>query len=346
MAETQEIAQKDFDLAVTNLNTAQETLTTAETAHKANTEDTTLKTAFDEAQTAFDTVQTTHGTAKVTLEKFSKEGYWPSDWREKYINDQSNEEGDSLSDKEKEKLRGRLSRYASPRAALDAMLAGQDKLRSGKLKAPLSEKPTDAELIQYRKDNSIPEKAEDYSLTLGDGMVVGENDKEMVTSFSTAAHEMNLPQDKFTEVLSWYYKNSNELITKLHESDETYKEASIEELREEYGSEFKPNMNAIENYFAEAPEGLYSKFRTARIDGIVLGNMPDMIRFFSSKAREANPASTLVPGSGIAQLDTITNEIESLESKMGTPEWFKDEKSQKRYLSLVDARDKISKKNK
>jgi hypothetical protein len=347
MADTPEqgAAQTSFDEAVTGLTTAQEAFTSAETAYKADEGSEELKTAWETTQTGVTTAQTTHDEAKTLLDSFSKQGYWPEDWRDNYISTLKDSEGKELDDDAKGKMLKRLGRYASPQAALDAMVSAQNKISGGELTKPLGKDPSKEELAEYRELNNIPEDAKGYDLALGDGLVIGEEDKDLVANFTEVAHSGNFSQDQVSQALNWYYSNIESQTAEQYESDSKFRQESEESLREEMGPEFQANRNLMANYLDTAGDGIAEAITGARLpDGSLLANDPGVIRFFVDKAREANPAGALVPGSGTKQMDAINDEITELEKEMGTPEWFKDQKKQERYLALVSARDKVKKK--
>jgi hypothetical protein len=269
-------------------------------------------------------------------------GYWPEDWKERYVDKQVTKDGKPLDDAAKEKLMKRLARYASPRAAMDAMIAAQNKISAGGLVKIPGKDATPEEIAQYRKEIGVPEEAKGYDLTLGDGMVVGDDDKEMVNAFLETAHAGNYTQQQVTDGLNWYYKTQEDAISARHEADVTHKAAVEEELREEWGPEYKSNINLMANYLTtDFGEGVADLITGARLaDGTPLANHPDILRGFVAKARSANPLGALVPGSGTKQHDAMVAEIETLEAKMGTDGALKG-KDQDRYLKLVSMRDKV-----
>lgn len=270
--------------------------------------------------------------------KDDSKGYWPEDWRNKYV--EKMPEGE-----ERDKMIGRLNRYASPQAAIDALIAAQNKIASGKYKEPLGEKPTAEELTAWRKENGIPESAKEYEIKLGEGFVIGDDDKEMVDSFLEVAHSKNYTPEQVNQVLNWYYQRQEAAYEKQYEADRTFKAGAEEELRAEYGAEYKSNLNLLSNFLDTAGEGVAEIITQARAaDGTPLANHPGVIRFFIDKAKEANPMSTVVPGSGEKAMTAVMDEIKALEAEIGTDAWYKDDAKQKRYQALVTARDSQKKK--
>src|SRR3990167_11368320 len=69
---------------------------------------------------------------------------WDDGWREKIAGTD-------------EKLLKRLERYPSVKAATDALIEAQTKIRSGEVKFTLKDSATPEEIATWRKDNGIPE---------------------------------------------------------------------------------------------------------------------------------------------------------------------------------------------
>lgn len=270
-----------------------------------------------------------------------EKSYWPEDWRETYADKQTDKEGNPLDDAAKEKLMKRLARYASPQAALDAMINAQNKISSGGLVKVPGKDATPEEIAQYRAEIGVPEDPKGYDLTLGDGLVIGEEDMDGINQFLETAHANNYTQQQVTEGLNWYYKQQENAVAERFEADTKHRAAAEEELRQEWGPEYQANRNLMANYLSDFGEGVAELITGARLaDGTPLANHPDILRGFVAKARAANPIGALVPGSGTKQHEQMISEIEALEKKM--EEGALKGKDQERYLKLVSARDKIS----
>lgn len=325
-------AQDAVNESATALEGLQTSFTEAEEAWKADEENDDLKTAFDNAKVKFDEHTTSHSTLEETLKNLQSQGkeFWPEDWRKEIAGDD-------------EKLLKRLNRYGSPKAVSEALVAAQDKIASGQMAAKLGENPTDEEIKEYREANGIPENAKDYSLDMSEGLVVGDDDKEMLKGFLDSAHANNYSQDQVTKALEWYYGEQERIQTEMYQNDLQFKADSEDILRQEWGSDYTPNRNLMANYLStDFGEGVGDLIAGARLaDGTMLANHPDILRGFVAKARAANPMGALVPGSGTKQMDSMLDEIAELEKKMEGDDWYKDKKSQERYLKLIEARDKM-----
>jgi hypothetical protein len=284
--------------------------------------------------------------SKEAVKEAPTAGYWPEDWREEGIKDKKGKDGKPLDDATKEKLLKRLSRYASIPAAIDALISAQDKISSGLVKIP-GKDATKEEIAEYRKSLGVPEKPEGYDLTLGKGMVVGDEDKPIINSFLNKAHEAGYTPDQVKTGLQWYYDFVDEQKAAQYEADQQLFSDTEEALRQEWGVEYKANRNLMANYLAtDFSEGIAELIVGARLaDGTMLANHPEILKGFVSKARKENPMGAMVPGSGTKQHEAMLDEISSIEKLMRTDReaYNKDKRMQDRYLKLVEARDKSKK---
>jgi len=350
MADTPEglgAAEQAFTEAEAGFTTAETALTTAKTAYEADEGNEDLKTAFKEHEVAVLYATEIRDGAKTALDELkaaSAKGYWPDDWKERYVDKLTDKAGKPLDDATKEKMMTRMARYASPRAAIDAMISAQNKISAGGLVKVPGKDATPEEIAQYRKDMGVPEEAKGYDLTLGEGMVIGDEDKELVGGFLEAAHAGNYTQQQVTDGLNWYYQSQENAMAARHDADMVHKGQVEETLRSEWGQEYQANRNLMANYLGgDFEEGIAELITGARLaDGTPLANHPGIIRGFVAKARAANPLGALVPGSGTKQHEGMIAEIEALDKKM--EEGSLQGKDQERYLKLVAARDGIPEK--
>lgn len=257
---------------------------------------------------------------------------WGEDWRKHYAKDD-------------EKTLKRLARFSSPKAVIDALFEAQKKISAGEIERPLPENPTEQELADWRKAKGIPEKPDGYFEELPDGLVIGEEDQEVFKSFAEKMHGLNVEPKVMQEVVRWYNEFSEAKIEELAEKDATSKAAAEELLKDEWGPDYKANVNVVLGMLGAAPEGVKEALFTARLpDGTPLGNNPDVLRWLSEQAREINPAATLVPGTATNSTAGIEDEIASIEKTMreNRSAYMRDDRMQARYRQLVDARAKLA----
>lgn len=251
--------------------------------------------------------------------------------------------------KQDEKLMKRLSRYSSVESALDALVAAQNKISSGAIKAQLSDKATPEQVAEWREQNGIPASPDGYELEIPETADLTEDGKKFVDGFLSAAHKANLQpgaaQTLFNEILE---QQSAEAEAKLQQEDAN-RQVAEEELRSEWGSEYRLNSNLINNLLDTAPQGVKEEIFGGRLaDGTPIAHSTTVMRWLATLAREINPISTVVPGSGESAEKAVQSEMDSLKGMMGDPESPYNKgpnryKLQARFEELVVAQQKHEK---
>lgn len=247
-----------------------------------------------------------------------------------------------------EKELKRLARFASEADVYKAYREFESKKSRGELKAPLPKDATPEQIAEWRKDNGIPEAPDKYDLSFDNGLVIGEQDKPLIDRFVTKMHGENATPSQVKAAIASYYEMLGEQQQALAESDASFKDQSLERLREEWDGDFKKNLNAVNGLLQSLPEETRLAFETARTaDGKLIGNDPAIIKWLAATAYEINPAATVMPNSVNNPGQAINDEIASLEKMVGdrSSEYWTGpnaEKNQARYLELLSAREKIA----
>lgn len=251
---------------------------------------------------------------------------WDDGWREKIAGTD-------------EKLLKRLERYPSVKAATDAMIEAQNKVRSGEVKFSPKNGATPEEVSAWRKEVGIPEKYSDYDVGVVDPAY-----KQITENFLKVAHEQNFTPDKARAGVEFLIAEHQRVTEEAHARDDIQAEKAEEELRKEWGSDYKPNFNAITNLLAKhAPEGYSNELLGGRLaNGIAIGDDPATLRFLASVARELNPFATILPGSGTNQVEAAQSRLAELEGMMGDENSAYNKGSQAaglqaEYLRLTEA---------
>jgi hypothetical protein len=300
----------------------------------STTTDTTAASTATTATTATTDADSTGATSTDAASTKVSPSADPNDWATKraaYAN------GDA-------KLLSRLSRYSSEKDVIDALIAAQNKISSGGLKAPLPDKPTPEELAAWREDNGIPITAKDYGVKVPEGL-----DSAQVDEFLSVAHDMNMTPAQVEKAISWQVAANQKFQEQRAAQDNLAKEQGIEELRKDWGSECKLNISLITGLLDGAPQGLKDRIMGGRLaDGTLIGNDPGMLRWLASLAREVNPTATVVPGSGVNAAQAIQSEMQNLKQMMAdrNSEYWKGPKAethQARFRELADVEAKINK---
>lgn len=232
------------------------------------------------------------------------QGPWGDDWREKAAG-------------EDEKALTRLSRYKSPQDFVKAHMALQQKMSSGEMVATLPDNASEKEVAEYRKANGIPEAPDGYLDALPDGLVVGDEDKPIVAEYLKEMHAANARPEHVNKALGWYYREIEERKAALVEEDRRFSQAAEDELRSEWGGEYRPNVNVLNSFMDTLPGDLRAEFEGARTtSGAPLNDHPEFKRWMLNVASELNPAGTVIPAGGESAVGSLEGRRTELESMM------------------------------
>jgi hypothetical protein len=322
---------------------AEDTTTTDATT----TTDTTATTAADTTAAAKTTTtaadQTIIADKTTAADDTAKAPDFPADWRTRL----------SGGDEKKAKL---LDRFASPSALVDALADVRLKISRGELKnaTKLPDNPTEEQLKAWREENGLPETPAGYDLTLDGGLVIGEADKPLVDKYTKAMHAAHAPPGAVKAALTAYYNIVAEQEEARSVADGTNRKGAEDALRSEWGPDYRVNVTLFKEALDTLPNGLGERLLTARdASGRLLGADPDFISHFVALRREANPLSTVLPGSGSTGLQALETEKAAIQKAMGdsNSEYWKGEKITKngrtdtkmaiRYGELLEAEERM-----
>lgn len=244
-----------------------------------------------------------------------------------------------------------LKRYASPIAAVDALHDVRTKMSKGEIKVVSALKPnaTPEELKAWRADNGIPETWQGYDTTIEDGHVWGDADKPVIDSFVEAAHKDNVPPAAVKSALKWFEGHQAKVLEKQMGEDADFKKDNIDELASEWGGALNREVAIASEFFQKLPDGLGEALMGARDgNGRLLMANAKFIRWANAMERSANPAATVMPGSGINAMQAVESEIDSIKELMrDTKSKYyvgpESKKIQARYLQLLEAKEKAGK---
>lgn len=257
---------------------------------------------------------------------------FPEDWRQKLAGND-------------EKELARLQRMGSPADVWKAYRALEAKISSGQLKAGLKPDATPEEVAQWRKDNGLPEKPEDYRPNLPNGMVPGEADMPLIGGFQKTAHELGLTPEQFNKTLSWYFAEADAAKAQQYEADTSFRSQAEDALRAEWGPAYRSEVRGIANFMeANAPAGMADLlFNSRSSDGKLLGDHPEVLRWLSSMVRTVNPLATLVPAGSADPLKAGEARIAEIENIMRTEpdKYWKNPDVQREYGALLEARETV-----
>lgn len=255
---------------------------------------------------------------------------FPADWREKIA---GKDDG----------FLNVLKRYDSPKSALEWARQQHLKVNAGELKPALKADATPEEIATYRKSHGLPEAPDGYikDLKLPDGVVMGEADQPLLKSFAETALANNMSQAQFNAQVEWWNKTNDALEQQRSQADQDVRDTADQALRDQMGTDYKANMNALKTFWQDSPKGMDELLLTARTkDGRILGNVPEVVSFLANLSRELNPAAAILPtgsGTGPKAIADRKTEIEKMMYINGKPNPAYNSERRKEYRDLIDA---------
>lgn len=257
---------------------------------------------------------------------------WGDDWREQI----AGENEDDLKT---------LKRWKDPSNIWKSYKALRQMKDSGELR-PAMPDPTDEEAMkEWRVANGIPDTPDAYKEGLD--FEISEDDQPLVDKYLADMHAAGATPEQAKRGLESYLAVQQEMAEKRAEEDKEYRSMSEEELRSEWGPEFKAELNGVRNLLKmHGGDDLAALLFTSRgMDGKLLGDNPDVLRFLSRVNNELNPHGTVTPQAGETPVQTIDKEISTIEAEMakgrqGT--YWQDEGMQKRYNELLRMRERYA----
>ena len=253
----------------------------------------------------------------------------PQDWREQLAG------GDT-------KMLSDLKRYTF-QGLVNSWRAAQVKISSGDLRPTLPENATEEERAAWRAASGIPEKPEDYLKDLPNNIVIGQEDKQLADSFLAAAHKNDMPPKAAQAMLGWWWDMRTQLAQEGEKLDEQVLTQADDKLHQEWGAEFRKNINLAKVAVDMGGEEFYPLLMGARLaDGSLLADSYLGRKWLAELGRKVAPMATLLGNDGAGQAD-IASELATLRKRMREDRdgWFKDSKAQARYQELVAAEEQM-----
>lgn len=228
----------------------------------------------------------------------------------------------------------------------DALIAAQNRISSGEVKPVLSKDAKPEEIAAWRRDNGIPETHDKYDLNLGDGLVVGEDDKPIIENFLKTAHGMNMRPEEVKGTLRWYYNEVERQSQAREAKDTQQRQEALDTLNAEWGTSFRRNVNMVNGLMDRFPATVRDALKAGRLaDGRGIFNDPEVMRGFVALALELNPAGTVVPSGMGDPGKSVEERIAAIEKLMRTDRKAYDDPKisgpDGEYLKLIAARERL-----
>lgn len=212
--------------------------------------------------------------------------------------------------------------------------------------------PKDAtaeQVTQFRKDNGIPEKPEAYleALPKDVAQTLSDTDKAIITPYLSALHELNLSPAHAAKLIAVRQAEFKRQVEVRNAADETLRVQTEDALHEDWGNNYRAEINNIHGMLNGAPAEVRQAILDARTaDGTPLVGTKETMRWLAQLARTVNPYSVPVGGDG-GSLDQkgVDARIAEIDSWMGAAKgsenykrYYNDPKVQTEYRTLIDAR--------
>lgn len=240
-----------------------------------------------------------------------------------------------------DKFKTTLERYNTPADLGNAFREQKATISAGQYSAPLPEGANDEDVKAYREANGIPLEASGYMENLPEGLVVGDEDKEIMQDFLGSLHEENVPPSVAHKAIAWYNDFAEKQQDIAAEVDHEHHVEAEEALRSGWGTDYRANINLVggllDTTFGEDVKEALLNARDG--EGRAIMNIPEVVQGLADLARKVNPiAQVISPRNDPVQ--TLNDEIAEIEKFMRTnrAEYNKDEKKQARLLELYDIR--------
>ncbi len=230
---------------------------------------------------------------------------WPEDWRDKIAGDDP-------------KFLAELKRFTSFEAYAKSTKALRAKLSSGEYKrASLPENATDAEKAEWRKENGIPDKVEDYGLPEIKGHEWSDLDKGIATDFLSDLHAAGTPKPQAEAALKWYAKFQQQQAQARSDRDRQDAQEREDALRTEWGpQDYRPHIKLAKDTFQDdefMPPDLRNALAGARTaDGRRLILHPEFTRFLAERGLERRGPAGLISGEQGARMGGRIDEIKKI----------------------------------
>lgn len=234
-----------------------------------------------------------------------------------------------------------LQRFKTPLDYGNSFREAQQTIRSGNLKAALGPDATEEDVTAYREANGIPLESKGYMENLPEGLVLGDADKDIFADFADALHEVNAPPEIAHKALEWYNSFAEQEQSLRAELDEDHSAEANQQLREDWGADYRANINLIGGFLASTfGEEAKDQLMNGRYgDGRAFMNDPAVLKGLADVARRINPIHQIAPPGHDSQ-QSLNDEIAELEKFMreNRTEYNKDVQKQERLRQLYQIR--------
>jgi len=248
---------------------------------------------------------------------------------------------------EHDKLVATLKRFNTPADAAKKMREQEKFISSGQIKRPLAKNATADQIKAWRTENGIPEDPSKYELGVAPE-VLDDNTKPVVEAFVKDLHGANASPEVVKASVAALIKQRDAVREAMTQHDAETKTKSEDELRAEWGNDYRTNIAGIESLLGQADSEVKETILTARgADGVSIANNPKVLKWLAGHARELGYVGATVVPSGGDLGKGVDDEIKAIEDSMfnkdGTKSsaYWASEKQQSRYSALLESKNRF-----
>lgn len=250
---------------------------------------------------------------------------WPDDWRDKLAG------GDAAA-------RKRLDRFKAPTDIFKSYTELEGKFKAGK---PADDEPMpDGEkepekLKEWRKARSIPDDPTGYAVPDTVKALVTDADKPRLAAFTEAMHAKGIPTSAAGAVMEWYFQEQDAIANSIAETDMANKESLTDELRTEWGSDFRANATLAKRGAEKVFPGI--AWEDARLpDGRRMGDVADIVRSLADFGRTEFGDVSFASSDSANKTMARKQELETMMAE-DRQKYNSDPKYSKEYQAIMDA---------
>lgn len=247
------------------------------------------------------------------------------DWRAKY----------SGGNKDIQKT---LSRYNSLENAIKGLHATKQAIASGEFQRAKPDGTDEKALAAWKKEQGIPDKPEGYVLPEDVTKVLTDADKPVLTSWTEFAHSQGARPDVVEIGAKWYVQQMEAAAVQQMETDKGHKETLEDDLRSDWGAEYKSNFNLAKRFLEDSPLGAKGWAGLRSDKGVLLGNDPDFMRWAAEQGREKFGDSAFASPDSISRHESEKTEIENV-MKTDIKRYYR-EGWDKKYAAVLEREEK------
>ena len=217
-----------------------------------------------------------------------------------------------------------LGRYKTQADYMTAGFAAQERIRSGELRSKLGDDASDEEKAEWRKENGLPTKAEEYDFPKIAGHKWTEADKPLIDEFKKVAFSRDMTQEQLNGAAEWYaatvVQQQQEYQERIAQVDSEDGENMRSQMRAELGVDYKPTAALLRRGLED--RSLLSEDATTALvsgrytdkDGVSrrLINNPDILHLLTSHFRDVYGDASLVRGDGTPTSQSVIDEGEKI----------------------------------